>query len=69
MHASFVAGDVKFMVSDGRPGSPPDGEDDVALSLATAMRPKGSGYSTRSPRAGRSICRSRTLFGAAGSGR
>ncbi len=36
MHASFVAGDVKFMASDGRPGSAPDGEDDVALSLATA---------------------------------
>jgi len=35
MHASFVAGDVKFMASDGRPGSPPDGEDDIALSLAT----------------------------------
>jgi PhnB protein len=35
MHASFVAGDVKFMASDGRPGSPPDGDDDIALSLAT----------------------------------
>ncbi len=35
MHASFVAGNVKFMASDGRPGSPPDGEDDIALSLNT----------------------------------
>jgi PhnB protein len=35
MHANFVAGDVKFMASDGNPGSPPDGEDDIALSLAT----------------------------------
>jgi PhnB protein len=35
MHASFVAGDVKFMASDGRPGTPPDGEDDIVLSLAT----------------------------------
>jgi PhnB protein len=35
MHASFVAGDVKFMASDGQPGSEPDGEDDVALCLAT----------------------------------
>ena len=35
MHASFVAGDVKFMASDGQPGSPPDGDDDVALSIAT----------------------------------
>jgi PhnB protein len=35
MHASFVAGDVKFMASDGQPGSGPDGEDDITLSLAT----------------------------------
>jgi PhnB protein len=35
MHASFVAGDVKFMASDGGLGDGPDGEDDVALSLAT----------------------------------
>lgn len=35
MHASFAAGDLKFMASDGRPGAPPDGEDDVALSVAT----------------------------------
>jgi PhnB protein len=35
MHASFVAGDVKFMASDGRPGSPSDGDGDIALSLAT----------------------------------
>ena len=35
MHASFVAGDLKFMASDGRPGTPPDGEDDIALSVAT----------------------------------
>lgn len=41
MHASFVAGDVKFMASDGRPGPPPDGEDDVALSLATSDAAEG----------------------------
>jgi PhnB protein len=35
MHASFVAGDVKFMASDGQPGAEPDGDDDIALSLAT----------------------------------
>jgi PhnB protein len=35
LHASFVAGDVKFMASDGRPGPGPSGEDDIALSLAT----------------------------------
>ena len=35
MHASFVAGEVKFMASDGRPGPAPDGQDDIALSLAT----------------------------------
>jgi len=35
MHATFVAGDLKFMASDGRPGNPPDGEDDIALSVAT----------------------------------
>ena len=41
MHASFVAGDVKFMASDGRPGSPPDGQDDIALSLATSDAAEG----------------------------
>ncbi len=35
MHASFVAGDVKFMASDGRPGASSHGDDDIALSLAT----------------------------------
>jgi PhnB protein len=35
MHASFAAGDLKFMASDGNPGAPPDGEDDIALSVAT----------------------------------
>lgn len=35
MHATFVAGDVRFMASDGRPGPGPDGEDDIAMSLAT----------------------------------
>jgi PhnB protein len=35
MHASFVAGDVKFMASDGQPGAGAEGEDDIALSLAT----------------------------------
>jgi PhnB protein len=41
MHASFIAGDVKFMASDGRPGSPPDGDDDIALSLATSDAAEG----------------------------
>ena len=41
MHASFVAGDVKFMASDGQPGAPPDGNDDVALSLATSDAAEG----------------------------
>jgi PhnB protein len=35
MHASFVAGDLRFMASDGRPGTPPHGEDEIALSIAT----------------------------------
>ncbi|HTZ56031.1 MAG TPA: VOC family protein [Candidatus Acidoferrum sp.] len=35
MHASFIAGDMRFMCSDGRPGTPPHGEDDLALSVAT----------------------------------
>jgi PhnB protein len=41
MHASFVAADVKFMASDGQPGSPPDGNDDIALSLATTDAGEG----------------------------
>jgi len=41
MHASFVSGDVKFMASDGRPGPAPDGNDDVALSLATSDAAEG----------------------------
>lgn len=41
MHATFVAGDVKFMASDGRPGPGPNGEDDIALSLATADAAEG----------------------------
>ena len=41
MHATFVAGDVKFMASDGRPGPAPDGEDDIALSLATSDAAEG----------------------------
>jgi PhnB protein len=35
MHASFVAGDLRMMASDGRPGTAPDGNDDIALSLET----------------------------------
>jgi PhnB protein len=35
MHASFEAGGVKFMASDGRPGPAPDGEDDIALCIST----------------------------------
>lgn len=41
MHASFVAGDVKFMASDGQPGPAPDGDDDIALSLATSDAAEG----------------------------
>ena len=41
MHASFVAGDVKFMASDGQPGPAPDGDDDIALSLATGDAAEG----------------------------
>ena len=41
MHASIVAGDVKFMASDGRPGPGPDGDDDIALSLATSDPAEG----------------------------
>jgi len=41
MHASFVAGDVKFMASDGRPAAPRDGDDDIALSLATGDAAEG----------------------------
>jgi len=41
MHANFVAGDLKFMASDGRPGSPPDGQDDIVLSLATSDAAEG----------------------------
>jgi PhnB protein len=41
MHASFVAGDVKFMASDGHPGPAPDGADDIALSLATSDGAEG----------------------------
>jgi len=41
MHASFVADGVQFMASDGRPGAPPDGEDDIALSLATSDPAEG----------------------------
>jgi PhnB protein len=41
MHASFVAGDLKFMASDGRPGNPPDGEDDIVLCIATSDAAQG----------------------------
>lgn len=41
MHATFVAGDVKFMASDGRAGPGPDGEDDIVLSLATSDPAEG----------------------------
>jgi PhnB protein len=34
MHASFTADGFRFMASDGHPGTPPNGEDDIALSLA-----------------------------------
>jgi PhnB protein len=41
MHASFVAGDVRFMASDGMPGPPPDGEDDIVLSIGTKDASEG----------------------------
>ncbi len=41
MHATFVAGDVRFMASDGQPGPGPDGNDDIALSLATSDATEG----------------------------
>jgi PhnB protein len=41
MHASFVAGDVKFMASDGRPGETLSRNDDIALSLATSDNAEG----------------------------
>ena len=41
MHATFVADGIKFMASDGRPGPGPDGEDDIALSLATSDTAEG----------------------------
>lgn len=41
MHATFVAGKVKFMASDGRPGPGPDGNDDIVLSLATTDAVEG----------------------------
>lgn len=41
MHANFVADGVRFMASDGRPGPAPDGNDDVALSIATGDAAEG----------------------------
>jgi len=41
MHATFVAEGIKFMASDGRPGPPPDGEDDIVLSLTTTDAKEG----------------------------
>jgi PhnB protein len=41
IHASFVAGDLKFMASDGHPGAPPDGQDDIALSVASTDAAEG----------------------------
>jgi PhnB protein len=41
MHATFVAGDLKFMAADGRPGTPPHGEDEIALSIATEDSAEG----------------------------
>lgn len=41
MHANFVAGDLRFMASDGRAGTPPHGEDDVALCVDVADRAEG----------------------------
>jgi PhnB protein len=41
MHADFVAGDLKLMASDGRPGPQPDGNDDIALSIATSDAAEG----------------------------
>ncbi len=35
MHATLIAGDMTLMCSDGRPGTPPHGEDDLALCIGT----------------------------------
>jgi PhnB protein len=43
LHASFEAGGVKFMASDGRPGPAPDGNDDILLCLATSDAAEGEG--------------------------
>jgi PhnB protein len=40
MHATFIAGDLKFMASDGRPG-PSNGEGEIALSIATEDAAEG----------------------------
>ena len=63
MHASFVAGDVKFMASDGQPGAAPDGDDDIALSLATNDAAEASASSTRLLKAATSRCRCGGLLG------
>ena len=41
MHANFVAGDLKFMASDGMAGNPPDGSDDIALAIGTEDSARG----------------------------
>lgn len=41
MNATLVAGDVTSMASDGRPGPAPDGDDGIALSLATSDAAEG----------------------------
>lgn len=41
MHATFIADGMSFMCSDGRPGTPPHGEDEIALSVATEDAAEG----------------------------
>jgi PhnB protein len=41
MHANFRAGEVRFMASDGRPGTPPHGEDEISLCISTPDEGEG----------------------------
>lgn len=41
MHSTFAAGDLRFMAADGRPGTPPHGEDEIALCVATEDAAEG----------------------------
>jgi uncharacterized glyoxalase superfamily protein PhnB len=57
MHASFVAGDVKFMASDGRPGSPPTATTTSRSRSQPTTPPRASAFSRRWRPAERFRCR------------